>query len=100
MKIELGDIGPYGKGDLHFVLVLLIVLRQPFSHFAGGDSDDRIGAGVIVGRSVKNGMAEGTFLQLIQFATNGALDNFPEKTGISLAVAEVWTLQEEIQMLS
>jgi hypothetical protein len=78
---------------------LLIILREPLSHLARSDPHNGVCTGVVIGRSVKNRMSEGTFLQLFKMTGDCAFHDPAKKTGISLAVSEVRALQKEFHML-
>jgi hypothetical protein len=87
----MGDIGPDRKVDSYLILMAsgLIVLGDAFSDFAGSNTNNGIGARVIVARTSKDLRAQIPLLQDLRILFHCSLDDEPEKRGVTFTVAEV-----------
>src|SRR6185437_15718595 len=78
--------------------MLRIVEQQTLSHFSGRVPDDCIGVGVEGGWPIENFYAEGPLLELFRSACQSIFDDILQKSGVSLAVAEVTAGQNCFQL--
>ena len=62
-QLELRHVGTKRQLNLQMgaISVLVIVLGNPLSHFAGAEADHGVGASVVIGIAPKNFNAQGTF---------------------------------------
>ncbi len=95
------DIGTWGQFDTQFLLgsFVVVVEGDAFTYFAGGDAHYRVGAGVVVVRSLENLDAQDAFFQAVEIAFEGAANDVGKERGISPAVAEMVALQHSIELL-
>jgi hypothetical protein len=91
--MSLRYIGSGWQAESKFAVVprFDVILREPFSDFSGSAANDRILIGVVVRLPVKNIDTESAFLQAVEAALHGRLDDMPKKTGTLPASAKLRT---------
>ena len=70
------------------MLGLLIVLREPFAYFGGGQSNGRVKAGIVVRRPTKYLHANRAFLELLVVPREGGFDDVAQEGGVAFALSE------------
>jgi hypothetical protein len=85
--------------QLAFVRRVVVVLRQPLAHLAGGDAHHRIGVGVIAGRAAEDLDPDASFLELGGVAQQRLIHHMRQQRGVALAVGEERMGQQPLQLL-
>jgi hypothetical protein len=75
--VENGCVGANGQIDLQLTGVggVDIVHGEPFANLAGGETDNRVCAGIVVGLAVKDLNANDALFELIGVTEERLLDN-------------------------
>ncbi|MGA8532263.1 MAG: hypothetical protein WB622_21235 [Acidobacteriaceae bacterium] len=99
---DLGNIGTRLKADteLRCVAVAPVVLQQASTHITGGHSNDRILAGIVGRRTVKELYANSPLLQPIEAPVENSFYNKPEELLTAVAPLERRTLDQIVEMPS
>lgn|ERR1700674_456378 len=99
--MKLRNIGPGGERDTNLPVMarFLVVLRDPFADLRRCHTHDGIGRSIVVRVSSENFNPEGPFLHRIRLAGEGVPDNKAQEHGETPAVAEVWVLQQAVDLL-
>ena len=84
--------------DLIAVAGIVIILSEAFADFAGGDSNDRIGVGVVAGRAAEDVHADGTLFDLIGVALQSLFDDEAQQGGITFALEEKRVDEEQFKL--
>ena len=101
-QAEFRDVRPRAKTDPDLMLMLcfLIVLSNPFSDLAGGSTDNRIGAGIVIRLPAEDCNPEGALFQFGRVAIERLLNYVPQKVRIPFAVLEEGIGQHPLQLLA
>src|ERR1700686_2328086 len=99
--MKLRNIGPGGQrhANLPVMAGFLVILRDPFPDLRRRHAHDGIGRSIVVGVSSENFNSGGTFLHRIRLAGESVPNNKAQEHGETSAVAEVWVLQNTIDLL-
>src|SRR5260370_25495621 len=81
------------------MLGVLIVKFDAFANLCGGNTNDRIGVGIVVSVTTKNFHAEYALFQLVGLASENPGDNKPQKARISFAGVEQGCSKQLLKLL-
>jgi hypothetical protein len=96
------NVGADRQLDHQLALVggVVIVLREAFADFAGGDAHDGVGIRIIAWLAAENLDADATLFEVRSITEKGLLDDIGEQSGIAFTVREERVREEADQLLS
>jgi hypothetical protein len=77
---------------------IVVILGETLADFAGGDTHDRVGIGIIAGRPVEDIHTNGTFFDLIGVSFQRLFYDETEKDGITFALEKERVGQEQLEL--